>query len=319
MTCGIGLMAGMMSAVMLLIMRDQADRTIKNPGDAQLFVNLPELAVIPSLSADPYLRSLPSESSSMPTRIFKNGSNRQAGLPARAPELAVWRYKSTLLAETIRGLLTSILFSTRDERSLRVLVLTSAGAGEGKSTITSNLAVAMAEVHQRVLLIDADARKPRLHSIFNLPNDAGLTTILTGHKPLTHADLESVIVKSHIPGLSVLPSGPCFDSISTLLHSARLNEILHMLRTSYDSILIDTPPVLQVPDARVLGRRADAVILVARASKTTRDALQAARQRFHDDGVPVLGAILNGWSPKADSSFGYYNPEYYQNRKAATQ
>jgi polysaccharide biosynthesis transport protein len=310
--CAVGLLTGVLGGMLLVVLRDQSDRTIRAPGDLSLHTKLAELAVIPSVNADPYLKTLRDEPAAQRTLSLAGGQPQ--GLAARSPELAVWRYKPTLMAETFRGLLTSILFSSRDEDTPRVLVLTSAGPGEGKSTIISNLAAAMAEVQQRVLLIDADARKPRLHDIFGLPNDRGLTSFLTSRGSLAEADMEPAILETHIPGVSVLTSGPCHESISTLLHSSRLTEMLQNLKSSYDSILIDTPPVLQVPDARILGRRADTVILVARAGRTTRDAMLAARQRFHDDGVPVLGAILNDWTPAQDLGSGYYGGDYYQSK-----
>ena len=311
--CAIGLLTGILGGVGLVIARDQADRTLKNPGDPQLYANLPELAVIPSVAADPYLRKLPAGQIWIQRMLGQPSQDVESSpLPARAPELAVWRHKPTLMAETFRGLLTSILFSSPDEHNLRVLVMTSPGPGEGKSTITSNLAIATAEVRQSVLLIDADARKPRIHEIFNVSNARGLTTYLTGQVPLDEDAIDELIVDSGVPGLSIMPSGPGHESFSALLHSERLTELLQLLRPRFNSIVIDTPPVLQVPDARILARRADAVIVVARAGRTTRDALLLAKQRFADDGVPVLGAILNDWHPKSDPTAVYYNPGYYQ-------
>jgi capsular exopolysaccharide synthesis family protein len=314
--CAVGLLTGLLGGLGLVIAKDQANKTLKSPGDLLLYANMPELAVIPSVSADPYLRTLGSTQEWMPRmlRMEPTASGEDCNpLPARAPELAVWRHKPTLMAETFRGLLTSILFSSPDEKKLHVLVMTSPGPGEGKSTITSNLAIAMAEVRGRVLLIDADARKPRIHEIFNVPNEQGLTTYLMGRTPLDESAIGELIVASPVPGLYILPSGPQHSSVSALLHSERLTELLRFLRPRFELIVIDSPPVLHVPDARILARRADAAIVVARALKTTRDALLQAKQRFEDDGVTVLGAILNDWSPKDDPGSGYFNPAYYQN------
>ena len=178
--------------------------------------------------------------------------------------------------------------------------------------MSSNLAIAIAEVGQKVLLIDADMRKPRLHDIFGMPNARGLSDLLrepkNGHPP------EKAEQPTGIPGLSLLTSGSGASSATNLFYSSRMPELLAQYRKDFDTVVIDTPPMLQIPDARVLGRMADTVILVLRANKTTRDAALAARQRFAEDGTPLLGTILNDWDPKSSPNgyYGYYNG-YYKN------
>ena len=125
--------------------------------------------------------------------------------------------------------------------------------------------------------------------------------------------MRSIIRATQITGLSALRSGRSTETISNLLHSPRLSELLQRLRKDYDTVLIDTPPVLHISDARVLGRMADAVILVLKAGQTTRDAILMAKQKFVEDGTPLMGTILNNWNPK-QAGYGYkhYDGSYYQ-------
>jgi receptor protein-tyrosine kinase len=175
---------------------------------------------------------------------------------------------------------------------------------EGKTTVASNLAIAFAGIHQRVLIIDGDLRKPRMHIVFGVANEYGLTTLLQ-HYPVEPQVLESVLRKTNIPGLFVLPSGLVDQNTANSLYSANLTELLAMFKREFDWVIIDTPPMLQMPDARVLGRLADAVILVTRAGRTTRDAAIAANQRFAEDRTRVLGTILNDWD-QGSRRGGYY-------------
>ena len=188
------------------------------------------------------------------------------------------------------------------------MVITSANPSEGKSTVVSNLGIAVAEVNQKVLLIDADLRKPRLHDVFNLNNDNGLSDLLRS-KEIVSAALAGAIQQTHVSDLYVLTSGSATAAATSLLYSNRMPELLEKLSAEFETIFIDTPPMLQIPDARVLGRMVDRVIMVVRAGKTTRDAAMAARQRFSEDGTQMLGTILNDWNPQRSPN-GYYG---YQN------
>ena len=216
------------------------------------------------------------------------------------------------LAESFRSVLASILFYGDGERP-RVLVLSSPNPREGKTTVISNLAIALAEINRKVLLIDGDLRKPRLHHIFDLDNKTGLGDILRLPAPLNGQPIHGLVQETKVPNLYVLPSGS-LELVTNLIHSKRFPEFLERARKEFDMILIDTPPMLQIADARIIGRLADAVVLVIRANQTTRDAAQLVRQRLADDGTPVLGSILNDWNPKHTTQYGYYN--YYNRYKS---
>ena len=230
-------------------------------------------------------------------------------------ELITWQRKPSLMAESFRSLLTSILFCGENGDRPRVLVLTSARPMEGKTTVVSNLGIALAQIKRKVLIIDADLRKPRIHQLFNVNNERGLGNLLSGgHLP--DESLDGIVQQTNIPGLSVLPSGPPTENPANLLYSENLSPMLAKFKSEFDMVIIDTPPMLQMPDARVLGRLADAVILVTRAGHTTRDVAVAANQRFAEDKTRVLGTILNDWDPKKSShygyGYGYRNYHYYE-------
>ena len=217
-----------------------------------------------------------------------------------------------MLADSFRSTLTSILYTGENGDRPRVIVLTSANPGEGKTTVASNLALALAEIGRRVLLIDGDLRKPRLHEIFNVSNAWGLSDLLEGTKPPEGS--EAMVVGTGYRDLYLLPAGSAASSISSLLHSPRALEFLQRMREEFDTVIIDTPPMLQMPDARVLGRLADGVILVVRSARTTRETAAAAGQRLAEDGTRVLGTVLNEWDPRKTSHAGYeygYGPYNY--------
>jgi succinoglycan biosynthesis transport protein ExoP len=302
----VGLLVGAFLGVVVVIARERVDRTVRSPGDVASYLNVPELGVIPAGNAGLGRRLYYRKRRSLAAPDVSAGALERS---AQSVELATWQRKPSLLAESFRATLTSILFSGQNGDRPRVIVFTSPNPREGKTTVVSNLGIALAEISQRVLLIDGDLRKPRLPEIFSVPNDSGLTDLLRQKQSLDGQPLDGMVLETGVPGLYLLPSGTKSTGASNLLYSPRMAELLQRLRRDYDAILIDTPPMLQIPDARVLGRLADAVILVIRAAETTRDAAQAARQRFAEDGTPVLGTILNDWNPRYAPGYGYYR--YY--------
>lgn len=289
----LGLISGLFLGAAFIVMRERADRSIKEPGDSPHYLGVPELGIIPSASvAGRKQRLLP-------------------GNPPETVELVTWQQKTSGLAEAFRSTLVSTVFSGQNGSRPRVIVMTSAGPGEGKSTVSANLATAMTEAGDRVLVVDGDLRKPRMHAIFGIDNSAGLSDLLRGDAK----DIErwAVIFETDIPNLFLLPSGKATSAATSLLYGTRTTNLIQRLRAEFDMVIIDTPPMLQIPDARVLGRLADKVIMVVRSGITTRDAAIAALQKFKEDGTPVLGTILNYWDPKHSpvGYYGYYG-KYYQ-------
>ena len=224
--------------------------------------------------------------------LIKFRSSDEVGLVTRD-------HANSILSESFRGALTSILFGSdqpRDSRSHamrssgQTLVVTSVDMMEGKTTVLTNLGVVAAERRQRVLLIDADLRRPRLHDIFSVPNDRGLTDVLLrSHAPdaANHLPLESFVRPTSTPGLSVLPTGPVDATSMTLLHSADFHSFLQRCRRDFDLILIDTPPLMLYADARILGRLSDGVVMVVRANTRSQEELRAVCERLRQDQIPV--------------------------------
>lgn len=300
-----GLLAGMALGMAFVVFRERADRTLQDPGDVSFHMGVQELGVIP-VEEEPSARS-------------KNGAK---GLPLNGRvtlslpasglgrlELISWQKKSSLLAESYRTTLTSILFSNRTGERPRVLVFTSASPKEGKTTTVCNLGISLAEINHSVLIIDADMRRPRVHSVFEVDNRRGLSDVLLEKTPLDVNALEAACQPTTIPGLFVLPSGSSRHNVSSLLHSTRLPELLALAREKFDTVVIDTPPMVNIADARVVGRYGDALILIVRSGSTTRDAALLAKARFAEDGINILGTILNAWNPKTPG-YGYYRYYY---------
>ncbi len=315
-----GLFLGLMSSIGLVIIRERADRTLQQPGDAQLWTNLPELGTIPSATVDGQkkLHGVRAERAEIPDgaplAVAKSPAHSKN---AQSVELMSWERKPSFVAEAFRSVLTSILFVGENGSRPRVLVMTSANPSDGKTTVVSNLGIAMAEIRRTVLIIDADLRRPRMHDVFHLSNERGLSDLLR-MEHVSEDVFSQLVQRTAVPGLHVLTSGPSTHAAANLLYSPHLARVLAKFREQYDMVLVDTPPMLQMTDARVAGQLADAVILVARAEKTTRDALMAANQRLKEDKIRVLGTVLNDWNPKNSPGgyYGSYTGKYYSSYKA---
>jgi capsular exopolysaccharide synthesis family protein len=214
-------------------------------------------------------------------------------LPERHPRYAV--------AEAYRSFRTALLLSTAER--LQVVTITSAEASEGKTTTAVNLATVMAQLGRRVLLVDADLRKPRVHRVFKLPNRCGLVSYLTGS-----AEPETVLQGTEVAGLQVCSSGPTPPNPSELLASERMARFLEAMRKKFDFIVVDSPPVLAVSDAILPGSRSDGVVLCFRANTVHREAVTACRERLLLADVKILGAVFNR---QRASGGGYYKSSYH--------
>jgi capsular exopolysaccharide synthesis family protein len=289
----LGLLSGFFLGVVFVVMRERADRSIQEPGETPAYLNVPELGVIPSAQA------------AQRAGHYYHTDTKSTEKEVGNVELVTWQKRPSVLADSFRATLSSILYSGDNGNRPRVIVLTSANPSEGKTTVSSNLALALAEMGRRVLLIDGDLRKPRLHQIFNLPNEWGFSDLLEGKQP----DIEARIVKTDYGELYLLPAGTVAERISLLLHSPLAKEFLKRVKQEFDMVLIDTPPMSLIPDARDLGRLADGVILVVRSTETTRETAAAATQRLMEDGTKVLGTVLNQWDPQKTTHYGagYYH------------
>jgi len=204
------------------------------------------------------------------------------------------------ISEAYRTLRTNLDFAGLD-RALKTLVVTSAGVGEGKTTTLANLAVVSAQAGRRVILVDADLRRPTLHRIFGLPNEMGLTTMMRDEEALAAPPLQA----TEVEGLSVLTSGPLPPNPADLMGSRRMEEVIAALSERADQVLFDTPPVVAVTDAAVLATKVDGVLLVIGAGKTRRDQARAAVQRLEQINARLVGAVLTNAEMGATFK-GYY-------------
>jgi non-specific protein-tyrosine kinase len=226
-------------------------------------------------------------------------------IPKLAPgsdQLFVLTHAQSNSAESIRLLRTNIEFAAAT-REITLLTISSAAPGEGKSTVTANLAVTMSQAGFSVIVIDADLRRPSQHKIFQIGNHTGLTTLLT--HPLMPWGTAAVDIMS---GLKVIPSGPLPPNPSDLLSGDRFKELLENMRHSADIVILDTPPVLAVSDPLVVSTSTDALLLVSHAQRTRIDALAKAMADF-PESVRRIGVVLNQQPVKRNKGYYYYG--YY--------
>lgn len=221
---------------------------------------------------------------------------------------------SPKFVESMRGLRTNIMFSTPDTLS-RSIVVTSTGPGEGKTCVASHLAAALAETGVRVLMIDADMRKPRIHQALGIAQEPGLSNLIVGS-----AKASEVVVKTSIEGLWAVPAGRVPPNSSELLGSLRFRDFLHSLREHFNWVIIDTPPVMAVTDASVVAHRASGVVFVVGADMVSRDHAAVALEQLEHANAKLLGGVLN--RVDADRNAYYYAPyykseyaDYYQTSK----
>jgi len=233
--------------------------------------------------------------------------NRQFATPERAVGHYSARFPKSSVSEAFRSLRTSLMFST-PEGMPKTILITSPGPGDGKTTTAINLATVMAQNGSRVLLVDADLRKPRLHRDFGKPQSPGLTKKIAGKQ--STGDESSAIVSTDVDGLFVMPSGNQAPNPAELLSSERMTKIIAMNARAFDHVIIDSAPILGLADAMILSRLVDGVIVVTSAGVTGKDNIKASMRRLAQVRAPVLGVVLN--AVDLDSpDYAYYSSYYY--------
>lgn len=275
----IGLFGSLLLAIGWVMLQEQTSTVVSNPGEAGMYLTVPELGAIPRVRPPNF------------------GIGRITARLRHNPMNADQSLVDFNLMESFRSTLTSILSERKNGDSPRSFVITSASPMEGKTTIVSNLGIVLAEIGKKVLLIDGDLRRPRLHKAFGQANSWGLTDILRERNAIEDLPLKALVKKTAIPHLHLLPSGPCTDNVFGLLHAGRMSSLIPRFREEFDFILIDAPPCLQFADARIMARYTEQLLLVVQAHTTARRTAQYALQRLTLDGIPVMGVILNNWVP----------------------
>ena len=304
----LGVLAGLMLGVGAAFSCEYFDQSVKSTQDVEDLLLLPTLATIPNFEQarratvrGAHVRRLPTSSDG--NGAARNGNGTTDALDGQS-DLVLLREPWSQVAEAFRSLRTAVLFTARGAPP-KVVVVTSAVAAEGKTVGSLNLATALAEAGSRVLLLEADLRHPRCHRTLGVDAARGLASVLAGQE-----ELESVIHSLEAPRLSFIPAGAVPPNPAELMSSARMREIVASLRSRYDFVIIDTPPVLPVTDAVVLAREADAVVLVVRGHGTPSGLVREARDRLLMTGAPLLGVVVND----VDLNWGdlYLYENYYQ-------
>lgn len=218
----------------------------------------------------------------------------------QSKDLHIFREPKSMIAECTRAVRTNLLFMSPDKPLKRMLV-TSSGPQEGKSTTAINLAIAMAQSGQKVLIVDTDMRRPRLHKAFGVPNDVGVSSLVVGE-----GKLEDAIKTTEVPGVYLLPCGPVPPNPAELLHTKAFGELLETLDGKFDRVLLDSPPVGAVADAVVLATQVAGVVMVLKAGVTHRDVAKRTVRALNDVKAPILGAVLNDVNLERSRYGDYY-------------
>ncbi|WP_404455324.1 CpsD/CapB family tyrosine-protein kinase [Oceanobacillus kapialis] len=225
---------------------------------------------------------------------------RQANQTNKMRHLIAKLNPKSPISEQYRTIRTNLQFASIDE-ALRAILVTSSGPGEGKSMTTANLAVVYAQQGKKVLLIDADLRKPTVHYTFRLDNLRGLSNILVGENTI-----EETVNRTDVDNLDVISCGPIPPNPSELLASRKMEQFLIDARQSYDMVIFDTPPVLAVADAQILANIVDGSLLVVRSKHTENESLEKAKEALEPARAKLLGAVLNDREKKASNYHYYY-------------
>ena len=305
---GLGGVVGLGLGLLLAFIIDARDHRLRDVGDLERALSvdpLPVLGQLPALRSDPLLR--------------KAGDARAQ---LRLRDLHVHRFPNSLMAERCRGIRTSLAFVHESLRHSCIMV-TSPGASEGKSSVALSLALSLCQADKKVALIDADMRRPRLHTAFEAlapDQTGGLSALLSGE-----AELDDVIV-SGLPdapaSLDLIPCGASPARPAELLDSPAFVRVLEQLRERYDVVLVDTPPVLPVADPLIVARAVDGVLMVSRVRRTTRGQLQRMVSQLRRANARLLGIVLNevderrGAYGYGESSYGYISDSVHEAREA---
>jgi capsular exopolysaccharide synthesis family protein len=303
---------GLFGGLGLIFLVEFLDNTVKGPEDVEKLTGLPSLGIIPRLTVDG-LKKKSSPYGGYKYSYGVKGETREETLPEVCEiELINYLFPKFSIAEDYRTVRTSILFSHADS-SPKTVCFTSTLPQEGKTATVSNMAISFAQLEGKVLLVDGDLRKPRLHRVFQTRNMVGLSGFLTGKLAF-----DETILKTSIENIWIIPSGPHPPNPAELLNSKRMRELLTTAKDRFDTILIDTPPVLAVIDPVIVSSLADCTVLVVQAGKTTRRALAKAVDEIRKAKAEIIGVVFNEVKLGRQGANGpYYH--YYQYEYASSE
>lgn len=295
-----GLVLGLFAALLAI----QADRTVRSRADIEERFATACLGVVPSATPRATRRGL---------YRYQYGHTPNNDAPVENLDLVVHSHPTSSIAELMRGVRTNLLFMSPD-RPIQMLMVASAMPREGKTFTAVSLAITLAQSGKRVLIVDADMRRPRIHKVFKIRPPVGLTSVLIGE-----ATLEEAVCETEVPNLFVLPCGPIPPNPGELIHSQRATELIALLRERFDRVVWDTPPVTAVADALALGPQLDGLVMVLRARRTRLDDADISLRQMRAVGIRVVGCVLNAVDPRDDASSYYYGKRYAANPAADEQ
>lgn len=311
----LGFLLGLGSGITLAFVQERVDNTLKSPDDVENFLGVPALGMIPSRRGIAHGRNghnprLPEAAKGVAENgqlspFEKGAKNGWIRVDAKSVERSD-------LCEAFRGLRTSVLLS-KAGRAPRSLVFISAEASEGKTTICSNLGITLAQLGKRVLIIDADMRRPSIHDFFHVPDGAGLVNYLTGDE-----GWRDLVQPSGSTGLYCLTCGPAPPNPSELLSSERMQTLVREAMGDYNFVLVDSPPLLDVTDGRILTTVVEGSVLVIKGGATSRELVQRAQIYVADVGAHLIGAVLNDLDLRREGycySARYAAREHTENRR----
>jgi polysaccharide biosynthesis transport protein len=298
---GLALLLGLGCGVGVAFLQEHWDNTLKNSDDIERLLRVPTLALIPSRESLNHASVYAQTGQSL---MPPNG--KHAGLQKLSAKAWIRidnnGTQHSALSEAFRGLRTSVLLSAAG-RPPRSLTFVSAEPGEGKTTIASNLAICLAQLGKRVLLIDGDMRRPCVHKLFDITDHpGGLVTYLTGED-----DWRQLVRPTGMANLDCLVCGPVPPNPSELLSSDRMQTLIREAMTDYQFVLVDAPPLLNVADGRILATMVEGAILVVRGGFTSRELVQHAQLHIRDVGAHLIGVVLNDVDVRRN---GYYKGYY---------
>jgi capsular exopolysaccharide synthesis family protein len=268
---GGALVVGVGLGLALAYLAEYTDTTFHTPEELQKVLGAPVIGHVPVLEPDAHAVA-----------------RQEAGEDIPDPMLCAFHSPKSTRAEAFRGIRTALYFSTHGSGH-QVIQVTSPHAADGKSTLAANLAVSIAQSGKRTILIDADFRRPRVHKMFPVSSEVGLASAIRGD-----CDLSAAVQMSGVPSLWILPCGPRPSNPAELLTSPRFQEMLQEIRSKFDFVIVDTPPVLVVTDPCVVAPRVDGVVLALRLARNVRPSAERARDVFASLGANVLGVVVNG-------------------------
>jgi polysaccharide biosynthesis transport protein len=286
----LALVIGALGGLGLAFFVEYLDNTVKSPDDIEKTIFLPSLGIVP------YVQTMA-------------GNEVKPMLPGPASG-----DKRSSMVEAYRSIGTYIQFSS-PVRPPKIILVTSARGGEGKTTTCINLATSLANSSGAGVIIDCDLRKPQLHKVFNLDNRSGLTSYLTGH---IDSDNNGLVQDTTVPNLKVIPSGIIPPNPSELLSSFRMKDLIADLFSRYSFVILDAPPILGLSDSLVLSTTTDGVIIVVRAGATPKESVNQVKKLLRGVNARILGVVLNGIreSDLRYSSYSYYYSYYYSESEA---